>query len=56
MVDPSAQEEQLPTAPVVKHLAAGWRLKGYGYVEIWVLEEKWKEEEEEEEEGGRSEL
>lgn len=35
-------------ALVMKQLAAGWRFGGYGYVEMWVLEEKWKEEEEEE--------
>lgn len=39
--------------------AAGWRFGGYGSVEMWVLEEKWKEEEkkeEKEEEGGWSNL
>lgn len=55
MVEPSAQAKQLPTVSVVKLLAAGWRFRGYGYVQMWVLEEKWKEEEEEEE-GGQSEL
>lgn len=42
----------MPTVPVVKQLAAGWRFGGYGFVKMWVLEVKWKEEEE----GGRSEL
>lgn len=56
MVDPTAQGERLQIAPVMKQLAGCWKFGSYGYVEMWVLEEQWKEEEEEEEERGRSEL
>lgn len=40
MIDSSSQAERLPTVPVVKKLVAGWRLGGYGYVDMWVLEKK----------------